>query len=193
MSAPPPAYAAASPAAAAALCRVAGIEPDSAALLETEQGPREFIEHLLEKEHFKAAVLLLAHGLPTREAIWWAWVCARRASGPEPAPEIRAALEGTERWITQPSEAHRRPMLEIADTAGLDSAAGAAALAVFFSGGSIAPPEIAPVEAPPHAAAKAIGGSITLSALGDDPETAPERFTAFVRQGLEVAKRIKLW
>ena len=35
--------------------------------------------------------------------MWWAWVCARKASGAKPEPPVKTALEATERWIIQPS------------------------------------------------------------------------------------------
>jgi hypothetical protein len=177
------------------LCAAAQLEDEARALLAPEHGPREFIEHLVEQEQYAAAVQLLAHALPTREAIWWAWVCARRAAGAEPAPEVREGLDAIERWITQPANATRRPLFSLAEEIGVDTPVGAAALAVFFSGGSLAPPEAPHVEPIPYAAAKAIFGSVMLSAGADEPEPEmmAERFRGYIKQGVDVAQRINLW
>ena len=73
--------------------------------------PRDFIEQLVAKGLFPDAVRVIAHALPRREAVWWAWVCARKDSGAEPAPPIQAALDATERWIVQPTDENRREAL----------------------------------------------------------------------------------
>ncbi len=175
------------------LCELAELEEEGKGLLRKEHTPPEFIASLVEHEHYADAVRLLAHALPKREAIWWAWVSARRVLNGEPPPSIRTALQATEQWIMQPTEEHRRPMLTIAEEADIGTPPGCAALAVFLSGGSIAPPQLPPVEPGEFAAAKAIAGSVTLAAVSTEPERAPEKFRAFIAQGLEVARRLNLW
>ena len=83
--------------------------------------------------------------------------------------------------------------MESAKTAEFSTAAGSAALAAFLSGGSMAPPD-APA-APPgeFLTAKAVAGAVTIAAVAKEPDKAPEKFKAFVTQGLDVTKRIKLW
>jgi hypothetical protein len=41
--------------------------------------------------------------------------------------------------------------------------------------------------------AKAVAGSIIVAAVAAEPERAPEKFQAFLEQGLEVAYRLGLW
>ena len=41
--------------------------------------------------------------------------------------------------------------------------------------------------------AKAVSGAVILAAVSKEPKKAPEKFRAFVAQGLEVTQRIKLW
>src|SRR4051812_35401730 len=94
-----------------ALCAAAEVSEDAAALLTAapaEPAQRAFVATLVERELFADAVAFLAHALPRREAVWWAWVCARKASGPKPTPQVQGALDATERWIVQPTEDHRR-------------------------------------------------------------------------------------
>jgi hypothetical protein len=183
----PPAFA------LAEICELADLEPEARELLREEHGPREFLDALLENERYPDAVRFLAHLLPRRQAIFWAWSIARRAAEGEPPPPVKLALEATGRWITEPTEEHRLPMLDIAEAAEIGTPAGCAALAVFFSGGTIAPPAAPPVEPHPTAAAKAIAGSVIFSAVSTEPEKAPEKFRDYVEQGWNIGARLGLW
>ncbi len=177
----------------AALSARYGLEEEATALARPEHDPPAFVSALLEAEQYAGAVAFLAHSLPRREAIWWAWTCARRTAAQERPPAVQAALDATERWLAQPSEGNRRPALDLARAAKVGTPAGCAALAVFFTGGSIAPPENPEVPPPEFAAARAVTGSIMFSAISEPPQEAPARYRQFVAQGLEVARRIKLW
>lgn len=177
----------------AELCEIAELEDEAKALAAAQQDPRAFIAALVEQERYADAVRLLAHALPTREAVWWAWFCAKRVTGEGPPAPARAALEATERWIAQPTEEHRRPAMELAQRAEIGTPAGCAALAVFFSGGSVAPPDAPPVPPAPYSASKAIAGSVILAAVSKEPEKAPEKFATFIERGMQVADRIQLW
>ena len=178
---------------AAELCAVSGLGDEARSLLREGLGPREYFNLLIERGHYNDAVRFLSHALPKREAAWWAWYCARRSLGPNPPAAITAALDATEKWITQPHEAHRRAALKAAQAAQFSTPAGCAALAVFFSGGSVSPPDAPAVPPGPFVSAKAIAGAVMLAAVAPDPQRAPEAFQAFLAQGVEVASRIKLW
>src|SRR4051812_37009985 len=123
----------------AQLSSISGIGDDARALLRDEMPPREFTQLLIDRRHFPDAVRLLAHALPKRESVWWAWVSARRAAA-EPAVPIQTSLAATEKWIAQPTEENRRAAMQAAEVAGLQTAAGGAGLAAFFCGASSAPP-----------------------------------------------------
>ena len=59
--------------------------------------------------------------------------------------------------------------------------------------GSLAPPDAPPVPPGEFMTAKAVAGSVTLAAVVTEPERATEKFVEFVKVGLEVAERTKLW
>src|SRR4051794_4580304 len=177
----------------AAISSAAELSEEAMALAPPEVHPREYVGLLLAQALFEDAVRFVAHALPKREAVWWAWVCARRASGESPPAKIGAALQATEKWIAQPNEDNRRAAMDAARTAEFGTAAGCAALAAFFSGGSLAPANAPVVPPGEHMTAKAVAGAVLLSALAKEPEKAPEKFRAFVTQGLDVTARIKLW
>jgi hypothetical protein len=175
------------------LAAVAELSDEANALLAAgNAAPPVFIGQLTETEHFSDAVRFLAHALPKREAVWWAWVSARKAAGAEPAPPIKNALEATERWIVQPTEENRRDAMAAGEAAEFGTAAGCAALAAFMSGGSMSAPGNPIVPPGEFMTAKAVAGSVTLAAVSK-PAQAKEQFTEFVRIGLEVAERTKLW
>jgi hypothetical protein len=169
------------------------LSDEALALFSDDQTPKEFVELLLEQEFYPDAVRVLAHALPKREAVWWAWVSARRASGDDPPDAIRDVLEATEAWIKEPTDQHRRAAMDKAEAADFSTAAGCAGLAAFLSGGSLAPPELEAVPPGEFMAAKAISGSIVLAAVLDEPEKANERFQGFMEQGMVVADKIQLW
>jgi hypothetical protein len=179
-----------------ALCAAAEVSEEASALLtgaREEPTQRAFVATLVAHELFPDAIGFLAHALPRREAVWWAWVCARKAAGPTPGPKIQAALDATERWIVQPTEDNRRQAMHYAQIAKFGTPAGCAALGAFFTGGSVSPPDAPPVPPDEFMTAKAVAGSVTMSAVSSEPEKATEKFQEFVRLALEVADRTKLW
>src|SRR4051812_46357060 len=93
-------------------------------LLRDDQTPRQFLDLLMEKGEYPDAVRFLAYALPKREAVWWACLCARTASGANPPAPIRAALNAAEVWASDPSEENRRAAMPAAEEAGFSTAAG---------------------------------------------------------------------
>jgi hypothetical protein len=178
---------------AQAVVSVAELSDGAVSLLTAELEPPDYVSLLLQAKLYPDAVRFVAHALPKREAVWWGWVCARRCAGSNPPPKIKAALDATEKWIAQPTEENRRGAHAAAQKAEFSTPAGCAGLAAFFSGGSLAPPHAPPVPPGEHLTAKAVSGAVIFSAVSTEPEKAPEKFQNFVTQGLEVAKKIKLW
>ncbi|HEY9226365.1 MAG TPA: hypothetical protein VIP11_06965 [Gemmatimonadaceae bacterium] len=192
----PPPYGAPPTRGTAELCAVADVGDEAKALLPDNGAappPKTFVAMLMERDLHADAVRFLAHALPRREAVWWAWVCARKVAGAEPAPPIKAALDATERWIVQPTEEHRRHALAAGEAAEFGTSAGCAALAAFMSSGSLAPPEAPMVPPGEFMTAKAVSGSVTLAAVATEPDKAGAKFKEFVQLGIEVAERTKLW
>ncbi|HEX4935454.1 MAG TPA: hypothetical protein VFV33_19875 [Gemmatimonadaceae bacterium] len=151
---------------------------------------------LLSAGHVVDAVRLVASALPPREGVWWAWTAAthaaRLAPGGSVAPPVAAALAATERWIATPDEAHRRAVWEAAQGAGLDTPAGSAAGAAYLTGGSIAPPELAPIPPPPGIHAT-LAFSAVVAASAVDLEQFDAVARAFVAQGVEIIRQLGGW
>ncbi len=129
----------------------------------------------------------MASALPKRRAVWWACICARSALDEESAPEPLAALEAAEKWVRTPTDDHRRAAMDAAETAGFESPASWAAVAAFWSEGSMAPPDVPAVEAPDDLCAKAVAGAVMLAAVAGDPERMSDRYRAFLGHAADLA------
>src|ERR1035438_2362379 len=100
-----------------AISSVAELGDDATALLRPDQHPLEFLKLLVDKHLYPDAVRFLAHALPKREAVWWAWVSAKRSAGPDAPPKIKASLEAPGKWIADPNEEPRRASMAAAQAA----------------------------------------------------------------------------
>lgn len=172
------------------LCAAYGLlseDPAVADMAGTLSGA-DFLLWLVDEEHQVDAIRYLAHALPPREGVWWACLCARRALGAEPWPEDVAALEAAEAWVFKPvDDGLRRATMHAAEATDLQSAASLAAVACFFSGGSISDAG-QPDEPPPDGVCPTMVASAVLyaGAKGSE-ERAPERYRMLLDMGLDIA------
>lgn len=176
-----------------AICEAAGVSKQTTQLIEAAPDARTFVESLAQNQAFADAIAFLAHALPRREGVWWAWLCARDSVGAKPAPPVAASLEATKAWIAEPTDGHRRAALGAAESAGIATPVGLAALAAFLCGDTLGPAEAPPAPPPEFAAAKAIVGCVNLAAVADEEADVGERYAELVRRGVELADRINLW
>lgn len=175
------------------LATIAKLGDDAMKHLTPEIAHRAFVQKMMDAEQHQDAVKYLAHALPKREGVWWAWVTAKRAAGADPAPKIKEALEATEKWIAQPTDPHRRLAFEKGEAAEFGTAAGCTGAAAFFAGDSMAPPNVQAVPPGEWDTAKAIAGAVMMAVVEKEPEKAKEKFVVAIQQGLEVIGKIKLW
>jgi len=166
------------------------IELDDAArqLLQADPSPPVFLGQLIEQGLFIDAVRFLARALPPREAAWWACLCARSALAEDADPAVKAALETAERWVYTPSEENRRATYEAAQASGFECPAAWAAMAAFWSGGSMAPANVPEVLPAANLTGKAASGAVMLAAVGREPQKADERYRQFLQQGIDIAQ-----
>jgi len=96
-----------------------------------------------------------------------------------------------ERWVSNPDEENRRAAKIAVDKEGLESPSASLALAAFFSGGSIAPANLAPVAPADHITPQFVAGAIIVSAVKNRPEKAPEKYRAFLQKGMALMTRMQ--
>ena len=178
---------------AAEVCQRVRLGWGAAALLRDDLTPGQFLDLLVERRLFEHARIFLAYALPSREAVWWAILCAREIVGPAPPEPVAAALQAAEAWVQDPSEANRRAAGAASREAGFSSPAGAAAEAAFQSGGSVGPPDGPEMLPRAYATARAVVFAVTFAASQDPRDQAPERFQSFLARGVEVATGANRW
>ena len=171
----------------AELARQLQLDMAACALLAADQTVAEFVMCLALDKQFPAALAMLAHALPKREAVWWGCIAVRRANPPDPNSAADTALSAAEAWVYHPDEQSRQPIGEAATKAGLNTPAGWAAMAAFWSGGSLAPPDSPVVPPQDDLTAKAVAGATTLAAIDDDQQRAAGKSIAFIKIALDIA------
>jgi hypothetical protein len=174
------------------ICAAAELSEEGLDALAGATDARGFVERLRETHGWVDAIAFLAHALPRREGVWWAYVCAKDAVSGPPPPVYSAALEATKKWIAEPSDPNRQAAMDAAEAVGIATPAGMAGLAAFLCGDTVGPANAPAAPPPEFAAAKAIAGCVNLAAV--NPKTGIEaRYADLVRRGIEVADRISLW
>lgn len=149
--------------------------------------PAQFLSDLLAAKNLTQAVQFLAFALPAREAVWWACQCAR-AELREPIPQpLQDALAAAESWVRKPTEEHRRAAMSLAQATDLKSPAAWAAVAAFWSGGSLAPENSPEVPAPPHLLGSAVAGAVMLAAVKTEPQLADQKRARFLASAVDIA------
>jgi hypothetical protein len=172
--------------------RVTLSEP-AKALLQDKQTPEQYLKLLADQGHLPDAIQFLANALPKREAVGWAWQCAREGYGAKPEPKLAAALEAARRWVAEPSEDLRRQARAAAEAADYGTPAGLCAGAAFWSGGSLGPPDQKPIPPDEKLAAKGVGGAVLLAGLLGDATKAMDRYRKFLEFGLAAARGATPW
>jgi hypothetical protein len=151
-----------------------------------ETPARTYVEALARAGRVREAIAALAQLLPRHDAIAWGLESIRRIGPP-------AALKSVEDWLAEPTEERRRAAMQAAGTAGYATAGGCLALAVFLSGGSVAPVG-APVEPQPapNLCGKMVACAMALAAAAD-PQHASGHLRSFQDRGWAVANERNVW
>ncbi len=134
------------------------------------------------------ATRLVAHALPAREAVWWACACSRHTSpsGANPATET-TIRDAAEEWVRRQTDEHRRTAMKAAETAGFGSPEAWAAVAAFWSGDSMAPPEAPKVPPQPHFTGLAVAGAVALAAVRGQASRREARLRGFLVSAKDIA------
>jgi hypothetical protein len=178
---------------AAEICRHCPLGEAAGKLLRPDLTPSQYLEALMAKQLDVDALRFLAYALPKREAVWWACACARSGHGATLPAAAAAALQAAEKWAADPNEDHRRAAMAAAETAGLADPSGCAAAASFWSGGSLAPPNLPVVPPGEQLTAQGVAGAVMLAAVFTEPARAAEKHRTFLKLGLDVASGANRW
>jgi hypothetical protein len=147
----------------------------------------KFLNDLLTANNLNEAVQFFAFALPAREAVWWACQCSREVLR-DPAPQpLQDAVEAAEAWVRSPTEEHRRAAMSRAQATDLKSPAALAAVAAFWSGGSLAPENLPEVPVPVHLTGCAVAGAVMLAAVKSEPQLADRKRERYLASAIDIA------
>ncbi len=173
---------------AAEICSCFDVKPEAQARLQTGMRPREFVGALVSSKQYLAAIDFLAHLLPMRESVWWGCLCLQHACGGNYSEVDKAACRAAAEWVMRPEEGVRAAAKVPGEAAGPGSAAGALAMAVYQTGGNIAPPKAPPMGPAPYACSKAVSRAVKLASTKADPGRIVETQRAFVYLAARMAQ-----
>lgn len=145
----------------------------------------QIVNFLIKNDLFDHAIKFLAFGLPVREAIWWSYICADELERDEQCLNTQNALRCINDWVKSPAEERRLCAKVFAEALGLYTPSSWSAMAVFWSGGTIAPqgkPEVEPEE---YMSGYAVSNSLILAAERD--KFPGEKKKLYIKRGLHIA------
>src|SRR5580693_1515420 len=173
---------------ASEICARLYLDDAALSLLRPEMAPRDYVNALVEKTQYLAAIDFIAHALPPREAIWWGCLSLQRTCGNKLEPWEKRAFRITVQWVLQPDEANRAAAKQPADVLGPASAAGNLAAAVNQTGGSIGPPQGPPIPPGPFAPARAVAIAVKVASTKCNPPEIQPTQRALVDLGMAIAE-----
>ncbi len=158
------------------------------ASLEGCRDTHEALERLEQAGLLIEATRLVAHALPAREAVWWACACSRHTASSGANPAVESTIrDAAEEWVRRQTDAQRRTAMKEAETAGFGSPEAWAAVAAFWSGDSMAPPEAPKIPPQPHFPGLAVAGSVALAAARGPAARRETRLQRFLASAKDIA------
>lgn len=164
------------------------LTPAGSAMLTPEATIAGLLAGFVEQGFHSDALRLLARALPKREAVWWACLCARDTLPADAPSAVVEALAAAEAWVYNPVEDNRRAAMARAEAAGFETPSSWAAVAAFWSGGSLSPPSNPVVPPGEGLTAAAVSGALLLAAVQPGPQHADTNYRRFIEYGVDIAK-----
>ncbi|HUB80520.1 MAG TPA: hypothetical protein VMB03_17065 [Bryobacteraceae bacterium] len=158
------------------LSETAGVSDPAKALAQEDSTPGSYLENLQKQELHQDAIKFQAYKMPTDAGIKWASASIKELRSPESKQQKDETLDAVDAWVKAPGDETRFAAKKAADNAKKSDASKLAALAVFMSGGSLAPPNAPHTPPPQYSAQKLISGSLVAAVLSYEPAKAKERY-----------------
>lgn len=148
-------------------------------------GP-ELVARLAAKGQFAKAVRVQAHLLPKRHAVWWGIVCIEPFIEKLVPPEM-TAYQAARIWVEEPSETHRRRCEAAAGRTKYEEPGSWLSMAAFWSGDSLTPADMPPVEPDQKLTGQAVTSSLMIASVFGDPTQGKQRYQEFLMKAPKVA------
>ncbi|GGF57780.1 hypothetical protein GCM10007301_16880 [Azorhizobium oxalatiphilum] len=173
---------------AAHLCAVLEPGEEAKAILSPGMSASDFLGALVEGGLVVDAIRYMAVALPRREAVWWACACRRALLPPELPEGDLAAWKAAEDWVYDPTEPFRRACYGPAQALKFETAGAYAALGAYWSGGSLAPPEVSLIVPPGDGlTGTATAASVILTCVPGAAKSIGERQKKALTIGIDIA------
>jgi hypothetical protein len=172
----------------ATLLRHLELPPQAAPRIAACTRPSEALEQLAADDLLVEAARLCAYALPAREAVWWATRCAVATACADLSKPDQDACALAEIWVRQRTDETRRAAMDKAQLAGCISPEAWAAIAAFWSGDSMSPPDQPKVPPAPHLTGVAVAGAVILASLRPDPNGQAARLQQFLHSARAIAR-----
>lgn len=169
------------------VCADTALSDDAALLINESSTPPEYLDQLISAKHYQDAIKFLARALPSREAAWWACVSARSGVDAQTSANETKALELAEQWVFKPTDENRHLAHDAVGPLENDAPIHWVGMAVLWSGGSMAPPDVPDVPTAPNMCGMAVSGAVMLAGLSDEVEESDRRYELFLKQGIAIA------
>ena len=167
------------------------IGDEAKALLQDGMMPAEYLEAVIGKELYPDAIRFLAFLLPRTEAVAWGAECVESIYGDSLTAEQKAALSSAIAWSKDPIATNCRIAKKAGEATNFSGPASWIAMAAFWSGDSLAPPNLSPVPPAEGLTAEAITGALMVSATSGKPAEAIGRYQAFLEAGRKRLSTVK--
>lgn len=138
--------------------------------------PHAFFHALRAQGETMAALAYVAAALPKLEVIEWGLASLPPLDSADPDFAARMLLRDTaKRWLQEPDDENRRAVERLAEQSDRAWPETIIGLAIFYSGGSIAPEDSPPVSADPRLPGQLVSGAVQVvvaKRMRDDPAQA---------------------
>jgi hypothetical protein len=142
--------------------------------------PKDYFDALVAAGALDGAVLFLGMALPAVQSVRWACHILGETRAPGRHPFRDQLFAAAEDWLARPDDVTRRALWTAATQTPQPCPERLLAGAIFFSGGSIAPPDQASLAPPREVSGKLAGNAVLAAALETDhPNRILRRALAF--------------
>jgi hypothetical protein len=147
------------------------------ALVREDSTPATYLDSLEKAQQplYEDAIRFLAFQLEVLNGVKWACACVRELQSPEAAQKKNEALDASEQWTKTPTDETRWAAKKVSSKSKARGSGKLIAMAVFFSGGSIAGAGAPETPPPKNLAQKMVAGAVQSAIFSHMPEKADER------------------
>jgi hypothetical protein len=172
------------------LVEAVGFPADVSSMLTQSDTTTSFLAKLVAANQHASAILLIASSLPKDQALRWARRTLEDLQIDSKTTWEADRMEQIDRWIETPNDATRRSVHEMVSSDDFQNPWSWLGLAVFWSGKSIAPPNLPDVPPDRFLMSKGIYAALQICAL-QDPKNAISRYLHMIQTGIELIKEMR--